>query len=548
MPTWLVIVIAIVVAIALNIAIIFGITKGVGALIRSAGDYVNSFHIDDMTVHGTTPAPAPAARPDSVGAAFDKYYTQGYSWKPCDQGDACATFKAPSDWSDPNSSPIELHAAIHFADDMAMGTVFVNPGGPGASGADWLNDFVKYTATDDLRGSYDIIAFDPRGVADSTPVTCGDDPKLLDEYFLADPITAGNIDQSRALADRFGAACRASSSGIIDHVDTQSVARDLDMMRALAGQNYLNYLGFSYGTYIGSTYAALFPKQTGRIVLDGAINPAEDASTSTIEQAVGFENALTSYLDDCLKHDGTNGGSDDSDGNGSSACPFKGMDAAGAKQRIQSWLSEADRRPWPTSSGKTVNSVTMMYGIIMPLYSQENWSYLTKAFGELASEGKADTLLFLADTYLGRAPNGTYTDNSMEANLAVNCLDDPATSDMDKEAEIAKELNDRAPTFGRFMAYGNIGCEALRQDRSHIERLDYSAPGADPILVVGTTGDPATPYQSAVNLANLLSSGVLLTYKGEGHTAYSRTNSCVADVVDDYLTKGEAPKQDVTCG
>ncbi|PWG64754.1 alpha/beta hydrolase [Bifidobacterium callitrichidarum] len=532
MPTWLVITIALLVAVALNIAIIFGITKGVAQLIRSAGEYGSTNN--GFTVHSATPPPEPAARPDSVSAAFDKYYTQQYVWKSCDQGDGCATFTAPSDWSDPDSKPIELHAAIHFAEDYAMGTLFINPGGPGASGADWLNDFVEYTATDDLREHYDIIGFDPRGVADSTPITCGTDTTLLDDYFLADPITADNLDQSRAIAQRFADACRTSSGDIIDHVDTQSVARDLDMLRALAGQTRLNYLGFSYGTYIGSTYAALFPKQTGRIVLDGAINPTEDSATSTIEQAVGFEKALATYLNDCIKNDGS--------------CPFKGMDTNQATKEIQSWLATADTKPWPTSSGKRVNGITMMYGIILPLYSEDNWTYLTQAFKELKDTGKADTLLLLADTYLGRNENGKYTDNSMEANLAVNCLDDPPTSDMARQEAIAKELGEKAPTFGRFMTYGNIGCEALKQDRSGIGKLDYSAPGASPILVVGTTGDPATPYQAAVNLAKLLESGVLLTYKGEGHTAYTYTNSCVAETVDDFLIHGKVPSSDVTCG
>jgi pimeloyl-ACP methyl ester carboxylesterase len=306
------------------------------------------------------------------------------------------------------------------------------------------------------------------------------------------------------------------------------------MMRALMGENQLDYLGFSYGTFIGTTYAAMFPKQVGRLVLDGAIDPNEDSSTSTIGQAVGFEDALGTYLQDCISND--------------SSCPFAGQSTDEAVSQIQAWLKRAETDPWPTSSSETVNGITMMYGIILPLYAEDNWTYLTQAFEELKSTGKADTMMFLADTYLGRSENGTYTDNSMESNLAVNCLDSPPTSNANEERRIAKELNDKAPTFGRFMAYGNIGCEALKQDRSNIEKLDYSASGAAPILVVGTTGDPATPYQAAVNLAKQFDAGVLLTYKGEGHTAYAYTNSCVANTVDDYLVKGTVPKDDVTCG
>lgn len=475
----------------------------------------------------------PGARPDSVDAAFNDYYTQSVTWKSCAQGDACATLKAPSDWSDAKSTPISLHLAIHHATKESKGTLFINPGGPGASGADFLNDFLSFSATNRLKENYDIVGFDPRGVGDSTAVSCGTDTSLLDDYFLAPPATDKNLQQLRSLSERFAKACRDSSpDDIVDHADTQSVARDLDMMRAVLGSDHLDYLGFSYGTFIGATYAALFPEQTGRLVLDGAVDPQEDTSEQTINQSVGFENALKAYLKDCIDNDGS--------------CPFKGGTVDQAVKQIQSWLERADSKPWPASGGD-VNSVALMYGIITPLYSQDNWTFLTQAFTEMKSKGTATTMLLLANTYLDREPGGGYKDNSMQANLIVNCLDDPPTSDMARQKQIAKELSEKSPTFGRFMAYGNIGCDALKQDRSHLEKLDFSAKGAAPIVVVGTTGDPATPYQSAVNLAKQLDSGVLVTYKGEGHTAYSATNVCVANAVDDYLIDGTVPKDGTTC-
>ncbi|PJM79727.1 hypothetical protein CUU80_00815 [Bifidobacterium scaligerum] len=335
MPTWLVILITVIVAIALNIGILVGIGRGVAALVQTAG---NSRH-DGYGPHARRSNPQPSARPDSVSAAFDSYYTQQYTWTSCDQGDACTTVKAPSNWSDPSSETIKLHLAVHYAEgDDSKGYLFINPGGPGASGADWLKDFIEYTATDDLREDYDIIGFDPRGVADSAPISCGDDSQLLNRYFLADPITSDNLDSSRKLANTFANSCREHSGTIIDHVDTQSVAHDLDLMRALMGEDQLDYLGFSYGTYIGSTYDAMFPKQTGRLVLDGAIDPQEDATTSIVEQAVGFENALTTYLDDCIDND--------------DSCPFTGMKTSDATAIIQSWLARADTDPWPPPQAK----------------------------------------------------------------------------------------------------------------------------------------------------------------------------------------------------
>lgn len=167
------------------------------------------------------------------------------------------------------------------------------------------------------------------------------------------------------------------------------------------GEDQLDYLGFSYGTYIGSTYAAMFPEQIGRLVLDGAIDPNEDTNTAAIEQSVGFEKALKAYLNDCIGNDGS--------------CPFAGMTTDTAMRQIQHWLSTADTNPCPTSGGATVNGMTMMLVTILPLYSEDNWIYLTQAFRELTTTGKADAMLLLVDAYLGRDERGAYTDNSMEA-------------------------------------------------------------------------------------------------------------------------------------
>ncbi|NMM93097.1 alpha/beta hydrolase [Bifidobacterium oedipodis] len=524
MPVWAVALTAVVVALALNIAILGTIGHGIATLIRSAGSTNQSSQPQEI--------PGPAARPDSVDAAFDSYYTQTLDWEPCDDGDACATIQVPSDWSDPDSASIDLELAIHYATGTSHGTLFINPGGPGGSGVDYLTSFLDYTATDQLIDNYDIVGFDPRGVGDSTPIRCGDDSALLDRAFIAEPTTADNIDKMRDIANQFAEACRASSGSLLDHVDTQSVARDLDVMRALAGQDQLDYLGFSYGTLIGSTYAALFPQQVGRMVLDGVIDPMQSAADAVISQAEGFEQSLHAYLTDCIDND--------------DACPFTGsVDEATAE--IQGWLAKADSQPLPTDGRDDVNGIMMMYGIITPLYSSDNWAYLTKAFAEIKDSGTANVMLLLANSYLERNDDGEYESNSMEVNVAVNCLDDPQPSDMGEQEKIARELNEKSPTFGRYMAYGNVTCEALAQDRSGIEQLDYSAPSAAPILVVGTTGDPATPYQNAVNLADLLESGMLLTDEGETHTAYTYTNSCVASIVDDYLIYGTPIEDGVSC-
>ncbi len=486
---------------------------------------------DDRTTPSDLPVLLPEQEPEGTVEAYGR---QAPVWRPCGGGAECADVRAPLDWADPGGETIHLRMLKQPATGGdPIGTLFVNPGGPGASG-------VEYAATaigaiqEDVRREYDVIGWDPRGVGLSSAVRCVD-AAGMDEYLFGDDAVddlepGGDAWIQAALqeAEEFGAACAERTGPLLAHVGTASTVRDLDMMRAIVGDSRLNYLGFSYGTYIGALYADAFPERVGRLVLDGAMDPSTTLSDVVREQTRGFELALRAYAEDCLER---------------SDCPLEGsVDEAMAQ--IGALLDSVDAQPLRGSDGRTLTSGTMLTAIITPLYARSNWPYLDELF-ETVAQGDADAALFLADFYYDRE-NGEYLSNSTEAFSAVNCLDYPSPLDPERMRAEARQLEEIAPTIGRFQGYGDIGCAGWPVTSAE-PREPVTAAGADPILVVGTTGDPATPYRWAVSLAEQLESGVLLTYEGEGHTAYG-DDECVNRVVDDYLLTGEAPEEDARCG
>jgi pimeloyl-ACP methyl ester carboxylesterase len=312
-------------------------------------------------------------------------------------------------------------------------------------------------------------------------------------------------------------------------VDTESAARDLDLLRAILGDEQLNYLGYSYGTFLGATYADLYPDRVGRLVLDGAIDPSASDAEVTEAQAVGFEQALRAYLEDCLT--GTE-------------CPFDGTVDDGMAE-VSRLLGSVDASPMRATDGRMVGADTLLTAIIYPLYSAESWPYLSQMF-ESVMFGEADVALAFADGYYGRNEDGTYRDNSTESFRAINCLDYTYQADVAVMHEKAAAIAEAAPTIGPYFGYGDLGCVnwPVRSDR---DRAEIHAAGAAPILVVGTTGDPATPYEWAVALADQLDSGVLVSYEGEGHTAYNKSNACVSDAVEGFLIDGTVSDGDPMC-
>ncbi|AZS41483.1 Carboxylesterase B [Microbacterium oxydans] len=476
--------------------------------------------------------PSTTSAPDTEGVAEDllPFYSQELTWTECGVGFDCTDVAAPLDWEDPGKGEITLSVVRHRAEGTPVGSLLTNPGGPGASGVDLILNSLDFAVGADLIENFDVIGFDPRGVGDSTAVTCYDAPQM-DDYLYGIPSAArGTAEWEAELLDshkKFADACDANSGGILPYITTVNAARDMDLIRALLGDKQLNYLGYSYGTFLGATYAKLYPEKAGRLVLDGAIDPAVPGLEVGATQALGFESALRAYMQDCLD---------------SGECPFNGsVDEAMAD--LGALLASVDSTPLKSGDGRMLGADSLMTAIIAALYSQDSWGYLTQALDE-ALQGDPTSALFLADFYNGRE-NGTYTDNSTEAFRAYNCMDYPVEDDPAAEAATNAKIAEGAPTIAPYWA-GPDSCSVWPYPPTGT-RGEIKAEGAGPILVIGTTNDPATPYEWSESLANQLEEGVLITRVGEGHTGYNKGNACVDDAVEAFLLDDVVPEDGLRC-
>ncbi len=472
----------------------------------------------------------PPANPEASAV-----YSQEVTWRTC--GDLeCASIDVPLDWSLPEGETIALALSRRPADDQGsrVGSLLVNPGGPGGSGIDFLQS-VDSLASKKLMANYDIVGFDPRGVGESSPVDCGDG-KTLDEYYVQDFVveTQADLERARARNQAFAENCRALSGPVIENVDTVSAARDMDVIRAVLGDQKLYYLGFSYGTQLGATYAQFYPRNVGRMVLDGAVDVLLDPTGQALQQAAGFENALTSFLTWCVERQ---------------QCALD-PDIETARKQVAQVARNALENPYPAGSATPVNGNLMIYGMVVTLYDEANWEYLELALNEVLESDTARIFSSLGNFYLDRdEQTGEWNGNSGVAFSAISCLDSAGAQEewtIDDQRDFARQVQEVSPTFGWWFA-GSGGCEGWPYAADEVlTDLDAAANAANPLLVVGTTNDPATPYTWAQALATDLGAP-LLTYTGEGHTAYGRSNQCVTDVVDAYLVDGVVPDDGVQC-
>ncbi|QFG70082.1 alpha/beta hydrolase [Ornithinimicrobium pratense] len=481
----------------------------------------------------TSAGPDGAAPPvvEDAPEGLEDFYGQDLEWSSCEGSFECAELAVPLDYQDPGGATIELALLRSPAVGQAQGSLVLNPGGPGASGVDYAM-LAPMVVSAQVREVYDAVGFDPRGVGRSAPIQCFTDEQM-DTLLGADPTpeTPEEQEASQELMQEFAAACAENAPDLVGHVSTVEAARDMDILRSALGDDQLAYLGASYGTFLGTTYSTLFPERVGRLVLDGAIDPTISGLEMGLGQAEGFERATRAYVEDCVA------GGD---------CPL-GDDVEAAMAAIPDFLDELDANPLPVR-GDVVEELTEgwgMYGIIVAMYDQAGWPILSQAFAQ-AQQGDGTMMMFLANLYASRSSDGSYDGNGMQAIYAVNCLDRPAgeEEDLDRES-VLEQFEQVSPSWGRYLA-GEGACQYWpAQAQETIE--DYSAAGADPILVIGTTRDPATPYEWAVSLADILDPGVLISYDGDGHTAYGRSNDCVQDAVDSYLIEGSVPEDGLSC-
>ena len=513
------------------------------AVVQPVAAQAASAHVGAGRAPAAKSTASPSADPSSgkpneapagdVPKGLEKFYKQKLAWAPCKDKPQmqCADVKVPLDYKKPDGKTITVAMAkVPAANGKPIGSLFVNPGGPGESGIDLVSGADKIFSKA-LRDQYDIVGFDPRGVGSSTAVDCVSDAELgkyLDSEF--DLSTPEGKKAEKAQAEKFAKGCKDKSGDLLAHVGTESAARDLDVLRGLVGDKKLNYFGFSYGTSLGGMYANLFPKKTGRLVLDGALDPQFGGARMGYEQTIGFEKAFERYAEYCVK-----GGN----------CPL-GSSVDAAKKKMRALFDQAFKKPFPTADPKRpLNRNMLKYGVMLAMYSTAYRPYLDTGLSQLIKNNDGSFLLGWYDLASGRQ-GGKFRNNSNEARTAINCADYPASSPSVTK-RYQEKLKKEAPLFGAGSGGEETDLCSLLPYHPKSNPGPYTAKGSAPIVVIGTRHDPATPYHWAQALHKSLSNSVLLTWEGDGHLAYSRAGSCIQSPVDKYLLTGEVPKDGLVC-
>ncbi|MFJ2257301.1 alpha/beta hydrolase [Streptomyces sp. NPDC087844] len=467
--------------------------------------------------------------PSTIQGGGDKpeNLSDGTTWQ-------CSTMKAPLDYANPDGRTIDLALirakASRDSGHERLGSLVFNFGGPGDSGVSSLPLF----ADDDYRKlhkRYDLVSFDPRGVGESAGVECLD-TKAMDAWLAADATPDDTAEEKDAVRGvrAFAKSCENSSGAVLDHVGTQEAARDLDLMRHVLGEKKLNYFGISYGTQLGGVYAHLFPENVGRTVLDAVVDPTQNVLANALGQAEGFQGALRSFTEDCVKQ---------------KVCSFKGESPAAGEKEITALIESLDSKPLPTDFGRPLTQSLALNGIAAALYDREmGWMVLRDAL-IMAAKGDGSVLLYLSEGLNGRSDDG-YS-NLNPAFTAVSCADHTDRFTTDDVRQHLPAFRKASAVFGDWMAWQLLQCTDWPV-AGHAPTVDVTADGADPVLVIGNTGDPATPYEGAKKMADELGKGVgvHLTVDDEGHGTYG-VNDCLTGIVDKYLLDGTVPKNDTAC-
>ncbi|MEU9379169.1 alpha/beta hydrolase [Streptomyces sp. NPDC048255] len=445
----------------------------------------------------------------------------------------CATLDVPLDYAKPEGEtvPIALIRAKARKKDQRIGSLLFNFGGPGGSGITTLPGAAKeYEA---LRARYDLVSFDPRGVGRSAPVRCEDD-KQLDAYYAQDSSPETPQEES-AFVDNirtYQRACEKNSAKLLPHVGTENAARDMDRIRQALGDEKLHYFGISYGTELGGVYAHLFPKNVGRAVFDAVVDPTATSEQGALGQAKGFQLALGNFAQDCLDR--------------GDSCLLQGSTVKEIEANVMKLQKDLEARPIAGIGDRQLTESAATNGIAQALYSKELWPLLEQGLDE-AEGGQGQLLLALSDALNGRDQQGHYS-NIGAANTAINCADSKERYTLAQTKAKLPAFRSASPVFGNFLGWAMMGCTDWPVPGAW-DTPDVSAPGAAPILVIGNTGDPATPYEGARKMVERLGPGVgvELTYKGEGHGAYNSGDPCVQKAVNSYLLDGKVPAAGTVC-
>lgn len=460
-----------------------------------------------------------------------RFYNQSLTWTACEGEFTCASYQVPLDYTKPSGEAITIKILKSPAKDPTrrLGSLVVNPGGPGASGIE-LAQYASGVVSPEVLAAYDIVGFDPRGVAKSTPIECLDGPQT-DQLIstVGAPANAAQQEQVVAVSRGLGVNCQQRSPSLTPAVGSVPAARDMDVLRHLLAEKKLNFLGISYGTLLGLIYADLFHDQVGRFVLDGVIDPALSNSDLARGQAEGFQLALSHFIQDCSKH---------------KDCPLPTGQEAGLA-RINGWLAGIATNPIKAEPNRPLNRPLATNGIVASLYSEnEGWPQLRAAL-RAGFEGNGRPMLAIVDSFTGRQEDGSYRDNAIDALFAVSCLDRPDRTDVSRTAELAQEWSRTAPTFGPELAWGNLPCSTWPAPAT-FDPHPVTASTEQPVMLIGTRFDPATPYRWAESVSKQLPNNRLVSYEDDGHTGYG-DSACVNKAVDAFLLTGQTSATGITC-
>lgn len=469
------------------------------------------------------PNPTDETGPDDL----EVFYSQEVDWYDCEDA-LCADIEVPVDYADPGGETATVHAVYYEATGSGERTMFVNPGGPGGSAVEYAS-YLTGVLAPEIREAYNIIGVDPRGVGESSPLQCLDDAQF-DEFIAGDPDPSGpeQIAESRNMIVQLAEACAANSGALASHVSTAEAARDHDIVRALVGAEEFDWFGASYGTQLGATYADFFPDRVGRMVLDAAVDPSLTETELSYGQAVGFQRALEAWAQDCVDL----------------GCVL-GNSVAELLDQVQGVVDRLETDPIPTEDGRLLTKGLAFYGIAVTLYSEQSWPYLTAGL-IAATRDDPEVLLSLADFYFSRDSSGEFADNSGQVIYAVNCLDSDEDITLEQMQAELPRFEAASGVFGRALGWGALACSDWPLEANSPQQA-VTASGAAPILVLGTTRDPATPYEWSESLAGQLESGVLVSRDGDGHTAYNQGSTCIDDIVNAYFLDGEVPEGGTFC-
>jgi pimeloyl-ACP methyl ester carboxylesterase len=485
-----------------------------------------------------------------VPAGLSGFYSQPLSWGDCQsyatsQDDRsafstdvlqCTRLTVPLNYAEPHGTTITIAVMrVKATDDSErIGSLLTNPGGPGGSGLELVANLQKTWSSTDLAKRFDLIGFDPRGLGASQPavrcLTGQQEDQVRAQDLIDDTSPSGVAAYERQQKD-YANSCAANTqhgTEMLANVGTRDSAKDMDVLRSALGDPKLNYLGYSYGTALGSTYAEDFPKNVRALVLDGAVDPTESVVDETVGQGTGFQTAFDQFAKWCADQQDCAVGR-----------------PATATQAFRALVNPLLEHPVQTDGGRLLTYDDATTGVIQALYSQQYWTYLNTGLNEL-KQGTGQTLMALADVYDGRGPDGRYN-NEQDAFTAVRCVDDPPVTDPKTLLEASQRYKQVAPFLdnGRPAVAQADACATWPVPPTGKPHLP-TVSGLPKVLVVSTTNDPATPYQAGVNLAKSLGGG-LLTFEGTQHTAFLQNIPCVDKYGTAYLINLSLPPAGTRC-